>query len=51
MWPAIHVKQEFLIEILKVSKSDSFMLFNLRITREGIMETCNSLLLKKKFTI
>ena len=47
MWPAIHVKQEFLIEILKVSKSDSFILFNLWITWKGIMETCNLLLLKK----
>ena len=51
MWPAIHVKQEFLIEILKVSKSDSFILFNLWITWKGIMETCNSLLLKKCYNI
>ena len=43
MWPAIHAKQEFLIEILKASKNDNSMLFNLRITWQGIMETCRSL--------
>ena len=28
MWPAIYAKQEFLVELLKASKSDSSMLFN-----------------------